>query len=135
MNDNLPRIILWIQNTPNLQKTVLSDNGKELKSGSTKYITLFNILTKIELEKYNVLTPTLKRYSYLSKESKKHTFLSGHFQQTDESNRQICFRAFIINAKNKNEECRLLEEEARRYGCSISEEDQKALKKKKYCIY
>lgn len=132
MNTSINTIILWIQNTPDTYQTVLSYNGKQLKSGTSEYIKVFENLTSINLEKYTVLTNTLRRLN-LHFQKHRSTFISGHFQQTDKSNRKICYRALIIDAKNKEEECHLLVKEASLYGCSISEEDKIALKKKRIC--
>lgn len=122
-------IILWIQNTPNTNKTVLSRNGAQISSDTGEYDKLFKNLTSQSLDKYSVLTISLKRLS-LCNVKHRLTFLSGHFEQKDKSNRRICYRALIIDAKDKEEECLLLVQESNLYGCSISEEDKIALKKK-----
>lgn len=124
-----PTIILWIQNTPKAQQTVLSCNGKSLQSGTSIYIKAFQELTSKDLKLYTTLTPTIKRL-VSKKKNKRFTYLSGHFIEKDNSNRQICYRALIYYALSQEEECALLEKEVHLHGCSISEEDYEALKKK-----
>ena len=127
--------ILWIQNIPETYETVLSYNGTRLQSGTSKYITIFEKLTSVNLEKYTVLTPTLKRFSQGKSRIRgiEHqvTFVSGHFEQTDQSDRRICYRALIIDAENEKNECSLLNNEAQLSNCTISEADQGKLKKKR----
>ena len=125
--------ILWIQNIPDTYETVLSFNGTRLQSGTSKYIKVFEKLTSLNLVKYSILTPTLKRYtqgeSRIRKNEQRITFVSGYFEETDQSDRKICYRALINDAENKEEECLLLIKEAKLYGCTISETDQTAFKK------
>lgn len=132
MDKNTPTIILWIQNTPETYETILSFNGTALQAGSSQYIKYFEKLTSKDLQKYTNLTSSVKRLSENRSIQRncRSTYLSGHFVQTDNSDRQICYRALIIDAKDNEEVCSLLEKEALLYGCSISEEDKLALKKK-----
>lgn len=136
MENSLSKTILWIQNIPETFETVLSQNGTRLLSGTSQYIKVFEELTSLDLEKYTILTPTLKRFtqgrSEIRKIEHRTTFVSGHFVETDQSDRKICYRAMIIDAENKDEECSLLTKEAQLYGCSISETDKAAFKKKSY---
>lgn len=136
MENSLSKTILWIQNIPETFETVLSQNGTRLQSGTSQYIKVFEKLTSLDLEMYTILTPTLKRFtrgkSKIRKIEHRSTFVSGHFVETDQSNRKICYRALIIDAENKDEECSLLTKEAQLYGCSISETDKAAFKKKSY---
>ena len=128
--NKLPQTILWIQDAPNSHETILSVDEVQIKSGTSKYISIFDKLIARDIEKYKVLTSSVKRLTEYSKGKKKGTFLSGYFLETDGSNRRICYRALIIDAKDREEECFLLEKEARLYECHISEEDRIALKKK-----
>ncbi len=134
MENSLSKTILWIQSIPETFETVLSLNGKRLQSGTSQYIKVFERLTSLDLEKYTILTPTLKRFtqgkSIIRKIDHRITFVSGHFVETDQSDRKICYRALIIDAENKEEECSLLTNEAQLYGCTISETDKTAFKKK-----
>lgn len=134
MDKNTPIITLWIQNAPETYQTILSFNGIALQAGSSKYIKYFEKLTSEDLHKYTELTSTVKRLIVRKglgiKQNFDSTYLSGHFVQTDKSDRQICYRALIIDAKSNEEVCSLLEKEAQLYGCSISEKDKLALKKK-----
>ena len=136
MEKSLSKITLWIQNIPETFETVLSLNGQRLQSGTSKYIKEFAKLTSIDLERYTILTPTLKRLtqdkSRIRKIKDRVTLISGHFVETDKSDRKICYRALIIDAENKEEECSLLTNEAQLYGCTISETDKAAFKKKSY---
>lgn len=136
MEKSLSKITLWIQNIPETFETVLSLNGQRLQSGTSKYIKEFANLTSIDLERYTILTPTLKRLtqdkSRIRKIKDRVTLVSGHFVETDKSDRKICYRALIINAANEEEECSLLTNEARLYGCTIPETDKEALKKKSF---
>lgn len=126
--------ILWIQNIPETFETVLSFNGSRLQSGTSQYIKVFEKLNKVDLEKYTILTPSLKRFTQDKSKKIDHriTFVSGHFVETDQSDRRICYRALIIDAENKEEECSLLTNEAQLYGCTISETDKAAFKKKSF---
>ena len=132
MKKFLSRTTLWIQNIPETFETVLSLNGRRLQSGTSQYIKEFEKLNKVDLERYTILTPTLKRLtqdkSRIRKIKDRATLVSGHFVETDKSDRQICYRALIINAANEEEECSLLTNEARLYGCTIPEADKEALK-------
>ena len=135
MKKNSSRITLWIQNIPETFETVLSLNGRRLPSGTSQYIKEFEKLNKVDLEKYTILTPSLKRFTdknRIRKIGHRITFVSGHFVETDQSDRRICYRALIIDAENKEEECSLLTNEAQLYGCTISETDKAAFKKKSY---
>lgn len=136
MANSLSNTILWIQNIPETFETVLSQNGRRLQSGTSQYVKVFEKLTSVDLEKYTILTPSLKRYtrdkSRIRKIEHRITFVSGHFVETDQSDRKICYRALIIDAENKEEECSLLTNEAKLYGCTISEPDKAAFKKKSY---
>lgn len=127
--DKLPIIILWIQNVPDTNESVLSRNGEPFQPGSSEYINNFKCVTELNLDDSRSLTPTVKRYTR-QKHNLRATFLSGHFIQKDEHGRLICYRAVIKNASNEEAELDLLKKEAAKYGCSISEEDQCALKKK-----
>lgn len=128
------KILLWIQNIPGTYETVLSCDGERVQSETKEYIYLFQELTSQQLDGYR--TPTLslriKRMSRLRVVSEKPcmTLLSGLFEQKDKSGRRICYRALIVGAKNREEECALLIKESNLYGCSISEEDESVLKKK-----
>ena len=136
MKKNSSRITLWIQNIPETFETVLSLNGRRLQSGTSQYIKEFEKLNKVDLEKYTILTPSLKKFTQdknrIRKIEHRITFVSGHFVETDQSDRRICYRALIINAANEEEECSLLTNEARLYGCTIPETDKEALKKKSF---
>lgn len=135
MKKFLSKTTLWIQNIPETFETVLSLNGRRLQSGTSQYIKEFEKLNKVDLEKYTILTPSLKRFTYKNRFRKighRITFVSGHFVETDQSDRRICYRALIIDAKNKEEECSLLTNEAQLYGCTISETDKAAFKKKSF---
>ena len=135
MENSLSNTILWIQNIPETFETVLSFNGSRLQSGTSQYIKVFEKLNKVDLEKYTILTPSLKRFTYKNRIRKiehRITFVSGHFVETDQSDRRICYRALIIDAENKEEECSLLTNEAQLYGCTISETDKAAFKKKSF---
>jgi hypothetical protein len=129
MNANSSTIVLWIQNSPDTYQTILSHNGKQIQSGTSEYLKLFEQLNSQSLERYRVLTETIKRLTLRNKEHRL-TFISGHFEQTDKSNRKICYLALVVDAKNKEEECSLLVNESNLYGCSICEENKMALKKK-----
>lgn len=135
MENSLSNTILWIQNIPETFETVLSFIGSRLQSGTSQYIKVFEKLNKVDLEKYTILTPSLKRFTdknRIRKIGHRITFVSGHFVETDQSDRRICYRALIIDAKNKEEECSLLTNEAQLYGCTISETDKAAFKKKSF---
>lgn len=129
MNTNSSTIVLWIQNSPETYQTILSYNGKQIQSGTSEYLKLFEQLNSQSLERYRVLTETIKRLTVRNKEQRL-TFISGHFEQTDKSNRKICYLALVVNAKNKEEECSKLVNESSLYGCTICEENKMALKKK-----
>lgn len=134
MENSISNIVLWIQNIPETYETVLSQNGTRLQSGTSQYIKVFEKLTSLDLGKFTILTPTLKRFTQgknkIRKIDQRMTFVSGHFVETDQSNRKICYRALIIGAKNKEDECSLLTNEAQLYGCTISKTDKVAFKKK-----
>ena len=136
MKKFLSRTTLWIQNIPETFETVLSLNGRRLQSGTSQYIKEFEKLNKVDLERYTILTPTLKRLtqdkSRIREIEHRITFVSGHFVETDQSDRRICYRALIIDAENKEEECSLLTNEAQLYVCTISENDKDEFKKKNY---
>lgn len=136
MENSLSNTILWIQNIPETFETVLSQNGSRLQPGTSQYVKVFEKLTSVDLEKYTILTPSLKRYtrdkSRIRKIEHRITFVSGHFVETDQSDRKICYRALIIDAENKEKECSLLTNEAKLYGCTISEPDKAAFKNKSY---
>ncbi len=135
MKKFLSKTTLWIQNIPETFETVLSLNGLRLQSGTSQYIKEFEKLNKVDLEKYTILTPSLKRFTYKNRIRKiehRITFVSGHFVETDQSDRRICYRALIIDAENKEDECSLLTNEAQLYGCTISETDKAAFKKKSF---
>ena len=135
MKKKLSKTTLWIQNIPETFETVLSFNGSRLQSGTSQYIKVFEKLNKVDLEKYTILTPSLKRFTdkkRIRKIEHRITFVSGHFVETDQSDRRICYRALIIDAENKEEECSLLTNEAQLYGCTISETDKAAFKKKSF---
>lgn len=135
MKKILSKTTLWIQNIPETFETVLSLNGIRLQSGTSQYIKEFEKLNKVDLEKYTILTPSLKRFTDKNRNRKigrRITFVSGHFVETDQSDRRICYRALIIDAENKEEECSLLTNEAQLYGCTISETDKAAFKKKSF---
>lgn len=135
MKKFLSKTTLWIQNIPETFETVLSLNGIRLQSGTSQYIKEFEKLNKVDLEKYTILTPSLKRFTVknrIRKTEHRITFVSGHFVETDQSDRKICYRALIIDAENKEDECSLLTNEAQLYGCTISETDKAAFKKKSF---
>ena len=129
MNANGSSIVLWIQNSPDTYQTILSRNGKQIQSGTSEYVRLFEKLNSQNFESYRVLTKTIKRLTLRNK-GHRLTFISGHFEQTDKSNRKICYLALVVDAKNKEEECSLLVNESNLYGCSICEKNKMALKKK-----
>lgn len=136
------KVFLWIQRTPDTFQKVLSCNGEQIQPNTSRYNNIFDLITSQDITDYKDLTSTLrkitkKKYKINSEncciDNGKHrmTFFSGNYEETDKTNRKICYYALIVDAKDSEEECDLLVKESKLYGCSISDGDVIALKKKR----
>lgn len=140
MSEN-SKVFLWIQRTPDTFQKVLSCNGEKIQPNTSRYNNIFELITSQEITHYKDLTSTLKRLTkkkyrintencFMGNEKHRMTFLSGNYEETDKSNRKICYYALIVDAKDNEDECALLVKESKLYGCSLSDDDIIALKKR-----
>ena len=141
MSEN-SKVFLWIQRAPDNFQKVLSCNGEKIQPNTSRYYDIFELITSQEITHYKDLTSTLKRLTKkkykinsenccMDNEKHRMTFFSGNYEETDKSNRKICYYALIVDAKDIEDECALLIKESKLYGCSLSDDDIIALKKKR----
>lgn len=99
-------IILWIQNTPNAYKTVLSRNGTQISSDTSKYEKLFKILTSQSLDKYSVLTASLKRFNFCNRKHRITFFLVILNKRINPTEESVIVRLSLMQKiKMKNVHC------------------------------